>query len=81
MEKGYEAFFNGTGKTYEMLAGVAAASASFAAGIGRLSGGELRGFRARLAALEADGGGGYGDRIRAVEKEMKNRAARKGAEA
>jgi hypothetical protein len=79
MKKGYGAFFNGTGKDYERLRGVAAASASFAAGIGRLSGGELKGFRARLAALDAEGGGGYGDRIRAVEREMKNRVARKGA--
>jgi hypothetical protein len=74
MRKGYEAFFNGTGKGYESLMSVAAASANFTAGIGRLSGGELKGFRARLAALEADGGGGYGDRIKAVEREMKNRA-------
>jgi hypothetical protein len=74
MVKGYEAFFNGTGQGYESLMSVAAVSANFTAGIGRLSGGELKGFRARLAALEADGGGGYGDRIKAVERELKNRA-------
>jgi hypothetical protein len=78
MEKGYGAFFNGTGKDYERLMSVAAASANFAAGIGRLGGGELRGFQARLSGLEA-GGGGYGARIEAVEREIKNRAARKGA--
>jgi hypothetical protein len=59
-------------ENYEGLIGVPATDLNFPSGIGRLSDGILSEFRARLIELEASEGGHKG-RIKAVEKELKNR--------
>jgi hypothetical protein len=57
---------------YEGLVGCPATDVNFPSGIGRLSDDALRAFHTRLIELEAAEGGHKG-RIKAVEKEMKNR--------
>jgi hypothetical protein len=61
-------------ENYEGLIGVPATDVNFPSGIGRLSDEILRAFHARLIELEASEGGHKG-RIKAVEKELKNRGA------